>query len=215
MTDKNVSHHIDKIHMIQTELSKKNPAYQHGYLQIITGCMFAGKSSYIIRECKKWRCIGKNVLMLNYVKDTRYSSADKIITHDHDSIDCMMIDSLTPDITKIIEPYDVILINEGQFLTNLNKTVREWVDIMKKIVIVSGLDGDFLREKFGEILDLIPDADEHIKLKAYCTECADGTEAIFTWKVKDRTDLSNIIDIGVDKYVPLCRKHYNYAIQTS
>jgi thymidine kinase len=211
MTDKNDSYHIDQIHMLQEDISKKRTVYKDGYLQIITGCMFAGKSSYIIRECKKWRCIGKNVLMLNYSKDTRYSSDDKIITHDHDSIDCMMIDAFIPDLTKIIEPYDVILINEAQFLSNLKKTVRHWVDVLKKIVIVSGLDGDYLREPFGELLDLIPDADDHIKLKAYCTECADGTEAIFTWKVKDRTDLTNIVDIGVDKYVPLCRRHYNEA----
>jgi thymidine kinase len=85
---------------------------------------------------------------------------------------------------------------------------------MKKIVIVSGLHGDFLRRKFGEMLDLIPDCDEVIKLDALCILCNDGTPASFTWKIIDNTiNSGDIIDIGgADKYIPLCRKHYNEEI---
>jgi len=78
---------------------------------------------------------------------------------------------------------------------------------MKKIVLISGLDGDYKRNKFGEILDLIPHADNLIKLNALCAICNNGTEAPFTWKYSEyQTD--SIIDISVDKYIPLCRKHY-------
>lgn len=185
-------------------------AFPNGYLKIVTGCMFSGKTTYIIRECKKWQSIGKHVLMINYALDRRYSDQDKIISHDKYSVDCMMIDKFTPKLSKKIEAYDVILINEGQFFSDLKINVHYWCDELKKIVVVSGLDGDFMRGKFGEILDLIPSCDDHIKLKAYCSMCKDGTDAIFTWKIKNRSlDCSVVVDIGIDKYVPLCRKHYN------
>jgi thymidine kinase len=171
--------------------------------------MFAGKSAYIIREYKKWKSIGKHVLTLNYAGDIRYTTEHKIVSHDQESVDCVMIEYLTDELTETVKAYDVILINEAQFFTNLKKYVRYWTDDLKKIVIVSGLDGDYMREKFGEILDLVPCADQYIKLKAYCTLCADGTDALFSWKKTDRINSNNIIDIGVDKYEPLCRKHYN------
>jgi thymidine kinase len=185
-------------------------AFPNGYLKIVTGCMFSGKTTYIIHECKKWQSIGKHVLMINYALDIRYGDQDKIISHDKYSIDCMMIDRFTPKLSKKIEDYDVILINEGQFFPNLRMNVQHWCDELKKIVVVSGLDGDFMRGKFGEIVELISDCDDHIKLKAYCSMCKDGTDAVFTWKIKDRSDdCIVVVDIGTDKYVPLCRKHYN------
>ena len=185
-------------------------SYSSGYLKIVTGCMFAGKSAYIIREYKKWKSIGFNVLTLNYAGDIRYSTEHKIVSHDQESVNCLMIETLTDGLSETIKSYNVILINEAQFFTNLKKYVNYWTDDLKKIVVVSGLDGDYMREKFGEILDLIPYADQYIKLKAYCTLCADGTDALFSWKKTGRSlDPKNIIDIGTDKYEPLCRKHYN------
>lgn len=192
-------------------ISKRGLAYPDGYLKLVMGCMFSGKTTYIIRECKKWQSINKNVLMINYAMDKRYSDKDKVVSHDRLSVDCVMVDKFTDKLNLMIENYDVILINEGQFFSDLRKNVKYWCDELKKIVVVSGLDGDYIRGKFGEITDLIPDCDDLIKLKAYCSICKDGTDAIFTWKVIDNpaNPKKVLIDIGTDKYVPLCRKHYN------
>ena len=183
-----------------------------GYLKIVIGCMFSGKTSYIIRECKKWQSIGKKVLMINYFQDRRYTDKDQIVSHDRISSDCIMIDKFTPDLDKKVETYDVVLINEGQFFENLAETVRKWVDGLNKTVVVSGLDGNYMRGKFGEILDLIPDSDDVVKLKAMCVLCKDGTEAVFTWKAVDNPEKA-IIDIGSDKYIPLCRMHYKEKLK--
>lgn len=180
--------------------------YPHGYLKVVLGCMFSGKTTYIIRECKKWQSIGKRVLLLNYVMDKRYTNKNEIVSHDKIKVDCIMLRGFDELLQSTINNYDVILINEGQFFSDLCKTVLKWCDELRKIVIVSGLDGDYLRVKFGEIIDLIPDCDEIIKLKAYCSMCKDGTEALFSWKI---TKNKNLIDIGTDNYVPLCRQHYN------
>jgi len=184
---------------------KKIRCHPNGYLKIVIGCMFSGKTTYIIGEYARYRSIGLNVLVINYDLDTRYSIKPLLMTHDRKSIDCMMIDKLS-DVD--VKAHDVILINEAQFFGDLKKNVLKWCDEMKKIVVVSGLDGDYKREPFGQIIELISNADEYIKLKAYCTECRDGTEAIFTWKHTDRVP-SAVVDIGTDKYIPVCRNHYN------
>lgn len=200
---------------IKMELNKKfldnssseytqNKIHPDGYLQIISGCMFSGKTSHIIRETKKWKSIGKKVLTINYHLDLRYSN-NKIVSHDNFGIDCMMVDEIDHKVNKIINKYDVIVINEAQFFDNLKLNVIHWVDDLKKIVIVSGLDGDFHRNKFGEILDLIPFCDDYIKLKAFCSLCKDGTSALFSLKTKS---LDKLIDIGTEQYIPVCRKHY-------
>jgi thymidine kinase len=73
-----------------------------------------------------------------------------------------------------------------------------------KHIIICALDGDFMRKPFGKISELIPMADEITKLKAFCTECNDGTSAIFTWRLSKDTEQ---ISINND-YIPVCRKHY-------
>ena len=184
---------------------KKTP-YASGYLKVVLGCMFSGKTTYIVRECKKWQSIGKNVLMINYILDTRYTNKNEVVTHDQIKVDCVMLNNFNELLSSSINNYDVILVNEGQFFSNLRNTVLKWCDDYNKIVVVSGLDGDYMRGKFGEMTDLIPDCDEIIKLKAYCSMCADGTDALFSWKLSNN---DNLIDIGSDNYVPLCRYHYN------
>lgn len=186
---------------------KKIRCHPNGYLKIVIGSMFSGKTTHIIGEYARYRSIGLNVLVINYDLDTRYSVKPLLVTHDRNGIDCTMVHELS-NLDVIM--YDVILINEAQFFGDLKNNVLIWCDKMKKIVIVSGLDGDYKREPFGQIVELISNADEYIKLKAYCTECRDGTEAIFTWKHTDRVhDSNSVVDIGTDKYIPVCRKHYN------
>lgn len=197
---------------IISENSSNNEYIIHpnGYLKIVIGCMFSGKTTYIINESRKWIQLGKRPLIINYILDKRYSNEDKIISHDKIGIDCIMSENLSFIKSFNIESFDIILINEAQFFLDLKQKVKYLVDDLKKIVIVSGLDGDFLRNPFGQILDLIPDCDKIIKLKAYCSMCSNGTEALFSWKTLDNlTNGKVVIDIGVDKYVPLCRKHYN------
>ena len=190
---KNIS--ADVISLDITKPKRNINLFPDGYLKLVVGCMFSGKTTYIINECKKWQSIGKQVLMINYNLDIRYSNQDKIISHDQYSIDCVMIDKLTQKLTKQVELYDVILINEGQFFSELKLYVNHWCDELKKIVVVSGLDGDFTRSIFGEIIDLIPNCDDYVKLKAYCSTCKDGTCAIFTWKIKDRPIVSLILEL--------------------
>ena len=87
------------------------------------------------------------------------------------------------------------------------------MDKHQKQVYICGLDGDFKRERFGNLLDLVPMCDKVTKLTALCGFCKDGTRAIFTY----RTSASNeqVLIGEKDSYVPLCRKCYNINMQNN
>ena len=107
----------------------------------------------------------------------------------------------------MIQQYDSFFIDEGQFFTDLYNTVLNLVDVHKKHVIVSGLDGDCFRNPFGDIIKLIPMCDSVDKLHAYCNKCNDGTIGPFTKRLNP--SLTSIIDIGGrNKYIPVCRFHF-------
>jgi thymidine kinase len=81
-------------------------------------------------------------------------------------------------------------------------SVLEMLKDNKKIY-VSGLDGDFQQNKFGSLLDLIPHCDKVTKLNSLCGICKDGTSAIFSKRITSDTDQTLV---GVDNYIPVCRK---------
>jgi len=107
--------------------------------------------------------------------------------------------------TETIKNGDIILVNEGQFFSDLIEYCLLWCEKYGKDIIVSGLDGDFKRKPFGKILDLIPYSNSVIKLNAFCSLCANGTCAQFTWRLSNEKDQ---IVIGSTNYIAVCRTHY-------
>ena len=97
------------------------------------------------------------------------------------------------------------MINEGQFFEDLYDTVDELVNTYKKKVYVCGLDGDYKRKKFGSLLDIIPLADDVVKIKGICQSCKKN-DAIFTHRISDEKTQKLV---GSDNYTPLCRGCYN------
>ena len=179
-----------------------------GSLELIIGNMFSGKSTELIRRINREKSIGKNIVVINYIGDNRYSN-DSIATHDNVSIKSYKLKHLYDFPKDLIEQIDSFFIDEGQFFEDLYGFVNDLVDKYNKHVIVSGLDGDCNRKKFGFILDLIPICDSVTKLKAYCKKCNDGTYGAFTKKIKSGDTHLQLIDIGSDdKYIPVCRNHY-------
>ena len=178
-------------------------------INLITGCMFSGKTSALIKIANNCKKDNLKVIIINYIGDTRYSKSDKITTHDGISMDCKtcgkdLIDIL---IKSSVLTADVICINEGQFFEDLYDIINILVNMHKKRVYVCGLDGDFKRRKFGKILDIIPLSDNVRKLKAICKKCK-KREAIFTHRLNSKSN--NQVVIGdCDTYTSLCRCCYN------
>jgi thymidine kinase len=99
---------------------------------------------------------------------------------------------------------EVILINEGQFFGDLYDCVLDMLKENKKVYI-AGLDGDFQRKRFGQILDLIPMCDEVTKLVSLCSICKNGSPGIFSLRLSKEEQQTLI---GSDNYVPVCRMCY-------
>lgn len=174
-----------------------------GYLSICGGCMFSGKTSWLLQQYKKYLYIGKKISVVNFDQDKRYHDS-LLSTHDKVMIPCIQARKLT-DVYEQMQSSDVILINEGQFFEDLFESVCRLVETNHKIVHIAALDGDFQRNMFGQILQLLPRCDDYIKLHALCSQCKDGTKAAFSYRISRESEQ---ISIGSDNYVPLCRKCY-------
>jgi len=175
-----------------------------GYLEIILGPMFSGKTTKLINIYKKNEFCNIPVLVINYKDDNRYSD-DMLSTHDKIMIPCIKTDklfNLINDKVINIDDYKVILINEGQFFPDLIEFVKHLLN-NKKSIYVCGLDGDFEQKKFGNILDLIPLCNDVYKLHSLCYNCKNGNNGDFTKRISNEKEQ---VIIGSDNYVPVCRK---------
>ncbi|KAI3457742.1 hypothetical protein Pfo_014405 [Paulownia fortunei] len=183
-----------------------------GEVHVIVGPMFAGKTTALLRRVVAESDTGRNVAMIKSSKDTRYA-ADAVVTHDGTKFPCWALPDLLSFKHKLgAEAYheynvgqlDVIGIDEAQFFGDLYDFCCVAADYDGKIVVVAGLDGDYLRRSFGSVLNVIPLADTVTKLTARCELC--GKRAFFTLRKTDvmQTELIG----GADIYMPVCRQHY-------
>ena len=186
-----------------------------GYLELIVGPMFSGKTTKLIEIYnEKSEKFGKEkCLAINYGLDKRYSNEKKIVSHDNLSIDCYSIYDLANFLDEkktqdIILNSEYIFINEAQFFPNLLHLILFIKTALKKHIILCGLDLDFKREKFGELMDLIPYVNKLHKLTGKCDtkECCYPSE--FSYRI---VKFENQLLIGNDCYLPLCKQCYENA----
>lgn len=178
-----------------------------GEIHLFVGPMFAGKTTSLLRRIKSEVDNGRNVAMLKSSKDNRYA-VDSVVTHDGIKFPCWAL----PDLMLFKDKYgheayqklDVIGIDEAQFFEDLYDFCCKAADEDGKIVVVAGLDGDYLRRSFGSVLHIIPIADTVTKLTARCELC--GKRAFFTLR-KTGEKQTELIG-GADLYMPVCRHHY-------
>lgn len=175
-------------------------------LELIIGPMFSGKSTELIRKIRLLQKIEKKVLVIKPTIDSRYNK-DKIISHNYESVDCLVLEKLEEISDEEVNKYNTIVIDEGQFFPDLVYVVTRWIDNFNIDIIVGGLDGDFQRQPFGTILDLIPHADNCYKLNSLCNICKDGTKAPFSFRLVNSID--KVLVGGSESYIPVCRKHFN------
>ncbi len=180
-----------------------------GSLELIIGPMYAGKSTELIRIINRFKCLKKNVLVVNHSFNNRYDS-NGLTTHNRQSFDeCIIVDTLgkvmSEEHIEAFENADVIVIEELQFFGDAYDIVVDWINNRGKCVVGAGLDGDSNQQPFGDVLRLIPHAEEVRKLNALCKRCGDGTSAPFTKKIIKNDDK---ILVGSDAiYEAVCRRH--------
>ncbi len=180
-----------------------------GRLTVILGCMFAQKTTELLRYIRRYRSIDYRVLVINSKKDTRYGD-NCIASHDEKQEKAVMVESLSEvDSLVCSNSYQVVVIDEGQFFHDLHLYVTNWADEYPVHVVVAGLDGTFERKPFGDMLRLIPHAEEVLRLSALCSQCKDGTKAIYSKRVLNDSSVNGVVHVGSsESYQPVCRKHY-------
>lgn len=195
-----------------------------GYLEIILGSMYSGKTSRLVEIYKKCQFCNISVSVINHSIDNRYDD-ELLSTHDKIKIPCIKTDKLMDIYTECIDnelqldefntitrvkdklkisKSEVILINEGQFFPDLYEFVSKLLNDEKK-VYVCGLDGDFERKKFGQILEIIPLCDNIYKLTSLCSLCKNGNKGIFSMRLTNETEQTVV---GSENYIPVCRECY-------
>lgn len=178
------------------------------YLELYVGPMFSGKTAKILEIYKQCVFCEISVCIVNHSLDKRYHDT-MVSSHDKVMAPCLQATELNElwsiaEKTSILKCCDVILINEGQFFPDLYEVVTNMLKHKKKVYIC-GLDGDFERKKFGNILDLIPLCDKVTKLTSICSKCKNGTPGIFTMRLT--TEKTQTV-VGSDNYIPVCRNCY-------
>ena len=173
-------------------------------LTIIMGNMFSGKTSELIRRLKRYKVIGKKIVVINSSKDTR-SPEEVLRTHDGVQFPCLKVDHISHCIiSEAFCSAEIVAIDEAQFFSNLKEFVEMCLFVEKSVIIV-GLDGDYQQKKFGEILDCIPMASDVVKLSALCMDCCNGTPGPFTKRIV-KSDALELVG-GTDMYKAVCRQH--------
>lgn len=166
-------------------------------------------TSEVLRRLIIYHEIGMKVLYLNTQLDNR---ADEAFSTHNETIGKVPFDALKVTSLKdiMVDNYDVIAIDEAQFFQDLKEVVLEWVETKRKIVLIAGLNGDFRRQPFGQINDMIPYADAITKLSPFCVVCIKRDKkmkpALFTKRTV--TNDSEILIGGKEAYIPVCRECY-------
>jgi thymidine kinase len=174
----------------------------HGWIEVITGSMFSGKTEELIRRLKRARIARQKVEIFKPRIEVRYSE-EEVVSHDENAILSTPVDS-SANILLLASDVEVVGIDEAQFFDD------GLVDVCNKLankgirVIVAGLDMDFKGVPFGPIPRLLSIAEYVTKVHAICVKC--GNLAHYTHRLSEDDKL--IVLGETDIYEPLCRICY-------
>src|SRR5210317_964754 len=176
-----------------------NHEEQFGWIEVICGSMFSGKTEELIRRLKRAQFARQKVEIFKPIVDTRYHE-EKVISHDENEIRSTPVPAAA-NIRLLADDCDVVGIDEAQFFDD--EIVPVCNDLANKgvRVIVAGLDMDFKGNPFGPMPNLMATAEYVTKVHAICTRT--GNLAQYSYR---KANSDNIILLGeVDEYEPLSR----------
>ncbi|MGB4984734.1 MAG: thymidine kinase [Erysipelotrichaceae bacterium] len=180
--------------------------YKDGYIEVICGCMFAGKTEELIRRIKVLEYAKKKIVVFKPKIDNRYDDT-KVSSHAGSKVDSFAISNASEILHYIDDSVDVIAIDEVQFFDNNIIDVCNYLANKGKRVMVAGLDMDFRGEPFSVMPTLLTQAEFVTKLTAVCQICgapATRTQRIINGQPADYND--PIVLVGAsESYEARCR----------
>lgn len=187
-------------------------AKHSGWIEVICGSMFSGKTEELIRRLKRANFAHQRVQIFKPAIDVRYSE-DSVVSHNKNAIQSIAVDS-SQNVLLYATDVDVVGIDEVQFFD------EGIVDVCTRLanrgirVICAGLDMDYLTKPFGPMPALLAKAEFVTKVHAICVKC--GQPAQHSHRLPQLTDAnkdSQVLLGEQDKYEPLCRHCYNQALK--
>lgn len=183
--------------------SNLNSGRKRGWIEVIAGSMFSGKTEELIRRLRRAEIARQRVEIFKPAIDVRYS-ATEVVSHNYNSIRSTCIDN-SSTILLLSGNVDVIGIDEAQFFDdNLLEVCNKLANLGIR-VIVAGLDMDFRGAPFGPMPGLMATAEFVTKVHAVCMRC--GHIAQYSHRL---TDVEKLVVLGEkESYEPLCRECFN------
>jgi thymidine kinase len=175
---------------------------KRGWIEVICGSMFSGKTEELIRRLKRAKIANLKVEIFKPALDIRFHP-ENIVSHDENAIHSTPIDN-SQTILLLASDVDVVGIDEAQFFDDQLPEVCDQLALRGIRVIVAGLDMDYTAKPFGQIPNLLAKADYITKLHAICVKC--GNIANYSYR-KTAHD-SQLLLGEKDIYEPRCRVDY-------
>ena len=174
-----------------------------GWIEVICGSMFSGKTEELIRRLKRAKIANQKVEIFKPKLDTRYDET-KVVSHDANSILSSPVES-SVKILDLVEGVNVIGIDEAQFFDGDLPNICQQLALKGVRVIVAGLDMDYKGQPFGPMPALLAVAEYITKVHAICQHC--GNLATHSYRLIAESD--QVVLGEKDTYEPRCRTCYH------
>jgi thymidine kinase len=175
---------------------------RRGWIEVICGSMFSGKTEELIRRLKRAKIANLKVEIFKPAIDTRFDEV-KIVSHDENAIQSTPVDN-SQTILLLGQDVDVVGVDEAQFFDPEIANVCDELAFRGIRVIVAGLDMDYLGNPFGQIPNLLSKADYITKLHAICVRCGN----IANYSYRKVANEGQVMLGAKDVYEPRCRNCY-------
>ena len=162
-----------------------NHSKQSGWMEVICGSMFSGKTEELIRRLRRAEMAGQHVEIFKPRLDTRYSEED-VVSHNHNKIRSTAVESPS-EILLLGSTCDVVAIDEAQFFDDSIVDVANQLANSGVRVVIAGLDMDFLGRPFGPMPALMATAEYVTKVHAICRKT--GNLANYSMRTSQSQDL--------------------------
>lgn len=179
-----------------------------GWIEVICGPMFSGKTEELIRRLKRARIANQEVAVFKPALDNRYSQ-EEIVSHDSNSLTSYVIEKAEEILQSPAAKAHVIGIEEAQFFSPTLVRVAQMLADKGKRVVICGLDMDYLGRPFSPMPDLMAIAKYVTKLHAICMQC--GNLATHSYRTIAKDD--KVLVGEKESYEPRCRYCFNQGQQ--
>ena len=176
---------------------------RRGWIEVICGSMFSGKTEELIRRLKRAKIANLKVEIFKPAMDVRFDKQN-IISHDENAIPSTPVEN-SQKILSLAQGFDVIGVDEAQFFDNKLPDVCDELALRGTRVIVAGLDMDYMGNPFGQIPFILSKAEYITKLHAICVKCGN----IANYSYRKSPDQKQVMLGEKDVYEPRCRICYN------